>query len=256
VILFLLAHNDDEFFFAPFLRDGVMVGKAVRVCYITHGSLHGADSEVRRAESREALGRLGVGPESILDLGRRLDVFDGTAAEQVDALWPALCRHYEGFTIDRIYAPAWEGGHADHDIAHLLAAHLRTRLEGRTELLEVALYNGYRMPKGLFRVMCYPPAEGEAPIRRPLSLSEALGYSRLMGCYPSQWKSFAGLAPGILYRFLWQRQALCRRVGMRDYGRRPHAGRLLYESRFHTPWEKVERAVRVLERMTGKETIG
>src|SRR6185503_17138294 len=58
---------------------------------------------------------------------------------------------------DEVYTLAWEGGHQDHDAAHLVALAFAQRRG--IPCHEMPLYNGYRSPGSLFRVM-HPFGDG------------------------------------------------------------------------------------------------
>src|SRR6185437_7604917 len=89
-LLVLLAHNDDEFFISPLLAREIATGTRVQVVYLTHGSVYGADSDRRIAESRALLEELGVGPEQVWWVGRQADIFDGSLASHAERAYQAV----------------------------------------------------------------------------------------------------------------------------------------------------------------------
>ena len=104
--LFLSPHNDDECLFAAY----TLMREKPLVVIVTDRDAHlaqGISAEQRREESRRACDLLGV---PVVFLGLK----DGTLEQQRDD----LRRRLEPFASQpwtHIYAPAFQGGHKDHD---------------------------------------------------------------------------------------------------------------------------------------------
>ncbi|HEX5313600.1 MAG TPA: PIG-L family deacetylase [Gammaproteobacteria bacterium] len=224
-VLVLLAHNDDEYFAALRIGEEVRLGSRVRVAYLTHGSIYGADSEARFAESAAVLAASGIRGEDMLAIGRREDIFDLKLHERAGDAYAALRGALAGISIDRLYLPAWEGGHPDHDACHLIGvAFARERgLLGQT--YELPCYNRLRVMKF--------PDDGEAALFTARDRRRALGVLLSARRYRTQRRTFLGLLPGSIARLLLAGRQQYRPVpAARDYSRPPHAGRLFYEKRF------------------------
>lgn len=229
-LLVLLAHNDDEFFISPLLMRELASGTHVRIAYLTHGSIYGADSEQRMAESRAVLGTLGLDADRTLFPGKLAGIFDSRLASEAERAYGAVLEAVAGTRVDRILTTAWEGGHPDHDAANVVATALARTLG--CELFEFPAYNAYRLPRGLFRVMAFAGDRAGTRVTR-IGLAEGFAALRRASLYRSQRRTFLGLSPGASLEFVWRRRQQLRKVpDDRDYGLRPHVGPLLYERRF------------------------
>ena len=232
--LVLLAHNDDEFFISPRILHEKRSGARVRIVFLTHGSIYGAPSAKRSAESAKALASLGIGARDILALGEKESIFDMSLCENMDKAALALNAWLANDPPERIYTHAWEGGHPDHDSAHLLGAFLAKRFGLLDDLYEFPCYGGGWGP--IARVMRLQPGGGEV-IERRLALREGLRALALMRYFPSQFRSLIGLLPESFWRLVVLRRERLRKVPARDYHLRPHPGRLFYERRYGISFE-------------------
>lgn len=232
--LFLFAHNDDEFFVLPWLDKEVSDGNRVICLYTTDGAAYGEDPTRRLNESRKALCPRGVKTEDIIDLGAKLCVRDGNSFKSILPLYNGIRDAAATWSINRIYTPAWEGGHADHDTTHLLAIAL-SKITAAS-VYEFSLYHSYRTPRPFFRCMSLLPASGEISVEK-VSFLTALSWLASCRHYPSQIKAFVGLLPLCLLRILALRSLPIRRVGEGNYLTRPYEGPLFYETQFNVPYK-------------------
>jgi len=228
----VLAHQDDELGMLSRIAYETARGERVWCAYLTDGASR-VPAVVRDAESRAVLERAGVPPQRIGFVGTPR-IADGTLfAHTAAALASLLAWAAPIDAIDRVYAPDWEGGHVDHDAAHLVALAF-ARERGAGETYAFSLYNAWRRPRRLFRVTSFVP--GSAPVlRRRLSLREALAPVAEMARYPSQRSTWLGLAPGFALRAIVRREERLRRADPARVRERPHPGALLYESMFGVP---------------------
>jgi LmbE family N-acetylglucosaminyl deacetylase len=239
--LLLLAHHDDEYFVSARIRREIRAGNRVLVMYTTWGSAYGTSGEARASESLRALGMAGVTGHDVVMLGRDLGVDDGDAGANCLRILAGCRDALRDVTIHRLISPAWEGGHPDHDITHLVARRLAEEWQIRDELYEFPLYTAEGAPRPLFRVNRFGRRAGQT-IHTSLGLRERIWALLLARCYRSQWRSFVGLLPESTIRYLVQGEQQLRRVaqGVSDGGlriERPHAGELFYERRFGTRFE-------------------
>lgn len=234
-VLFLFAHNDDEFFVLPRLEREAAAGHSVVCVYTTDGAAYGESPQRRLAESQAVLERRGVGAESLFPLGFQLGVRDGTSFRHLDSLWSELLSVANGRKISRIYVPAWEGGHADHDAAHLLAVALARVCSA--DVFEFSLYHSHRALGPLFRCMSLIPLEG-ATSSEDVSFRQALSWVLESRRYRSQRRAFLGLLPFCIPQILLRRSLHLRQVSGRNYRRRPYEGTLFYETRFKVPYDE------------------
>jgi N-acetylglucosamine malate deacetylase 1 len=159
----------------------------------------------RRAEAREAAARLGIEPLAFADWpSRELKAHLAEARALV-------ARHLAEVGADQIWAPAYEGGHQDHDVTNFLASLFR----GRASLLEFAEYNAARGVRAN-RL----PVETGAETVLWLTGAEAAWKADLLGLYRSE-RANLGHVRCI--------REVLRPLPLHDYGRAPHAGRLFYE---------------------------
>jgi LmbE family N-acetylglucosaminyl deacetylase len=212
--LYVFAHQDDEVAIAPRIARDVAAGARVVCAFLTDG---GAPA-VRDAESRAVLAELGVRDVIFVGFPER------ELVEHLEEAYHAL----EEIDADEIITLAWEGGHQDHDAAHLVALALATKRGVRC--LEFPLYRGY------FRVLS-PLRGGE---RRRLSAREVVLRVVLSWRYPSQRRSWLWLG-----WWLWLRWSeVVREASVERVLHPPHEGRLLYERRFRFPRERFFAAAR------------
>ncbi|HEY6139021.1 MAG TPA: PIG-L family deacetylase [Thermoanaerobaculia bacterium] len=213
--LFVFAHQDDEVAIAPRIAREVAAGERVVCAFLTDG---GAPA-VRDAESRAVLESLGV--RDVIFVG----LPEGRLVEHLEEAFQAI-----GGDPDEIITLAWEGGHQDHDAAHLVA--LALAIARGVRCIEFPLYHGRRRP---YRVLA-PLRIGET---RRLSMREVWRRAMLCWRYPSQRRTWLGLWWG-----LWKRDEVVCEASAERVLHPPHEGSLLYERRFRFPRERFFAAAR------------
>jgi LmbE family N-acetylglucosaminyl deacetylase len=250
VALFLFAHQDDEFGVFPVIDDCLRRGTRVVCAYLTRGP--NGIAPRRNAESTRVLTALGVNPEDILFAGDQLGIDDTmllTALERADA-W--IVQWFSSFAaIERIHVLAWEGGHHDHDALHALAAQVADRLGLLARLRQFALYNGYRCPGPLFRVLAPLAANGPVESFR-IPLSRRLVHLRSCLQYPSQRMTWVGLFPFVLLHYIIRGRQSLQAVRLERIEERPHADTLYYEARKFCTWEQMQATLREWRRTCGE----
>jgi len=240
--IFLLPHPDDEFGVYAEIEAARAAGRPVLCIFLTDGAAAGQSPERRNAESTAVLTKLGVDRSDIAFLGCRLGVPDGSLAKHLarvkagaEAIIGALAPG------ERLYMPAWEGGHQDHDAAHLLG--LSIAGERRSAAFQFPLYQGACLPGILFRVLAPLPQNGPV-IARMIGWRSRVAYLRHCLSYPSQWKTWVGLLPFVLIEYVTDGSQRLQRVSSERVREAPHAGRLLYERRGFCTWQEFEEATR------------
>lgn len=235
--VFLLPHPDDEI--AVFALLALAVGKVETSCiYLTDGGWGGQDIERRERESREVLAAFSVA--HVRFLGRELSVADGDLFRRLESVFDAveslLAR--ESGPID-IFVPAWEGGHQDHDAAHLVGVRLAGNPGFRVR--QFSIYQGAGLPGPAFRMLSPLAENGEAtPV--PARAAERIRFVRHVLSYPSQWKSMLGLLPVYALRMLARHPFQLQPVRPGRCRTRPHPGPLLYERRGALSWPEFDAA--------------
>ena len=231
VNLFILAHPDDEVAVAPILDRLVRERKQVRIIYLTDGQSGGLPA-VRNAETVHALASLGIDASDACFAGHQNGIADGQLYRHFhDALETVeeWCRPLK--SIAAIYTLAWEGGHPDHDAAQIVAAAFAATRGLRDRVWQVPFYRASdNWPAPAF-TLSSPLSENGPVVSIPLLPSERWLPVKLTRFYRSQWRSFAGLAPVILWHSLTRRALLMQRVRYDRHAERPTARPLLYEMR-------------------------
>ena len=236
-ILVLLAHPDDEFALFPWLGEAVRMGRQVVAVWLTDGGWGGQPLEPRRRESMTVLSRLGLAAMDMHFLGERHGIADGSLMHHADAVAEHVLALAGG--MDRrpaqVWMPAWEGGHQDHDAAHLVGLKVAASLAAGA--WQFPLYNGWKLRGPWFRVLLPLPANGAA-IGLRVSLAERLRCIARCLQYRSQWRSFMGLLPFYVLSMLRREPFRFQRCDADRARGRPHDGALLYERRNGPSWSE------------------
>lgn len=168
---------------------------------------HAARVARRHDEARRAAGLLGLdGFMAARDVPTR------ALKAHLDAGRDAILGAIEGFGIDMLWVPAFEGAHQDHDAANAIAA----TLADRVAVWEFAEYN---FVGGAVRAQAFPEPNGtETELR--LTEAEIAAKTRALRLYASE--------AGNLDYVKAARECF-RPLAAYDYGRPPHAGTLFYQ---------------------------
>ncbi|MGA9852059.1 MAG: PIG-L family deacetylase [Gammaproteobacteria bacterium] len=225
-VLFLLAHNDDEYFASLRIREELHLGNRVFIAYLTYGGRPDEDPGVRVKESLGVLGKSGIREADLLMIGRRKDIRDLRLHEKTVDAYQDLAGLLGDIPIERIYVMAWEGGHPDHDASHLIGMAFACRRNLREQVYEFPAYSR-------FRVM-HPPCDASELLIAGTSRMDAFRTLVSGFSYRSQRRTFLAMLPGSIVQLLllgYQNYWLVPHD--RDYAKPPHAGRLFYERRYH-----------------------
>ncbi len=235
--VFVFAHPDDEFGVFAEIEDTVARGGRPLCVYLTDGAFGGQSAARRRDESLHGLSQLGVAQTDVHFTGEALGIGDGELPQRAaDAVEPLRAILRAASPIGALFVPAWEGGHQDHDAAHVVGLVALRRDALDLEPLQFALYTGYRRRGSLFRVLTPLPANGPITGRR-LRLAERIRYLRYCTSYPSQWKSWVGLFPFVLLRYITLGRQELQVVSATRLTEPPHDGAPLYERRGFYRWK-------------------
>ncbi len=239
-VVFIFAHQDDEFSAAPWIDEEITAGHRVSCAYLTDGSAR-ADASVRDAESLSALALLGVRREDVAFLSDRERIHDGALVSNLDRASALLggWLNVHAPSAARIYSLAWEGGHPDHDAAHLVALAAAVARGLVEDSWQLSIYNAYRCPKPLYRVLKQLPSSRRRRIRS-YSVRDAWRFANFCWHYPSQRRTWIGLFPEAAMRRLVIRRDVVVQFDVARVLERPHPGELLYERMFGTSYEEFE----------------
>ncbi len=229
--LLLLPHPDDEFACSMRVRAMVRNGIEVHCAFLTDGGYGGQSITRRRYESLRVLRTLGVTEQQVHWLGQRHAIPDGALHRHLvpamDAL-VELTKHVGD--IDSLHIPAWEGGHQDHDAAHLLGLALAER-NSSMSVGQFPLYTGAGLLGPWFKVLSPLEANGPAVSTYRAKWSERVRAVLLCLSYVSQWRTWAGLLPFFAARMAADGCFREQAVSVSRIQEPPHSGRLLYERR-------------------------
>lgn len=243
VVWFLFAHPDDEFFCSAFLAEEMHAGAEIHCAYLTDGGYGGQSVHRRMNESLRVLNHYGIAVENVHFVGVENNIPDGFLPQHLEK----ALRELDGALVSRptrIYTPAWEGGHQDHDVCHAIALHIATK-RSCSNVYQFALYNGYDTRAPWFRVMS--PLRENGPVEvLSLSPSDVLQCLANGFAYPSQWRTWAALLPFAAARMVKERRIVRQRASLARLSERPHSGALLYERRGIATFDHVQGAVRKL----------
>lgn len=234
-VLALFAHPDDEFAVFPWLQAAARDGRKTYCVWLTDGGAGGQDILRRNRESIRVLDRLGLDVTDMHFVGAEWNVPDGGLYLRLDDVVPRLVERFGHFALmAELLIPAWEGGHHDHDAAHL--AGLALAAPGR-EIRQYSLYQGNKLSGPWFRVLSPLPENGPQDVIST-TLWERLGHAVRCLRYSSQWRSFLGLLPFYLLRMLRTDAFVLQPVDPARTVVRPHDGLLLYERRGGPTWQE------------------
>jgi hypothetical protein len=234
VALFLFAHQDDEFGVYHAIDLCVARGQRVVCAYLTRGAAR------RNDESIAVLTAMGVARDDIVFAGDALAIDDGSLPAHLAQAIAWIDGWFGAFeAVGQVCVTAWEGGHHDHDVLHVLAVHAAERRGLLSRLRQYSLYNGYRLPGALFRVLA-PLAANGAVSAMPIPWPSRLRHLRRCLRYRSQRRTWLGLFPFVLLHYLLRGVQQLQPVSMARLAQKPHAGPLFYERRYGFSWEQMQ----------------
>ena len=217
-VLLLIPHPDDEVVgFAVAIRRARATGTRIFAVYLTtgvptagaawpwHRAGHQERVDRRRREALTAAADLGIEPLAFAECPSR-ELKAHLAETRL-----RIAGHLRAVAADQIWAPAYEGGHQDHDVTNFVASLFRSEIA----VLEFSEYN---VARGV-RSNHFPSETGQETILW-LDAAEAAWKKKLIAHYRSE--------RGNLRHIRFVREVL-RPLPLHHYGRPPHPGRLFYQ---------------------------
>ncbi|HUO11821.1 MAG TPA: PIG-L family deacetylase [Caulobacteraceae bacterium] len=218
-ILIIAPHPDDEVVACcAAIGRARATGATVRVIFITHGCVsretmwpwararYGAVVARRRAEADAVLAKLGLGAAGWSDRPAR-------------ALWRHLPdaeaeirQAVARYAVDQLWAPAFEGGNADHDAANAIAAQFAA---AGLSVLEFAEYN---LSGGRVNSHAFPVSHGDE-VTLDLTAEERAAKRQALALYASERQNLS---------YVKVEREVFRPLPAHDYAAPPHPGRLWY----------------------------
>lgn len=229
--LFIMAHQDDEFGIFGEIELCLSDGNRAIMIYLTDGGAGKAAPSIRNQESISVLRSLGVQQSDIHFMGYDLGIPDGHLVDHLDQAYSAvidISQHAKNVT--KVVMHAWEGGHQDHDAAHLVGIAIARKYGVIGASRQFPLYR--RDPRSQMPFVMFRPLSANGDISTTsIPLARRVGYIALMTRYRSQKKTFLGLMPLILWHYTISGTQLLQPVNLARIDNEPHAGQLLYEKR-------------------------
>ena len=212
--LFVMAHPDDEF--GIYGRMLQLCDQGTELwCVWTLG-----ENAIRDAEATRAMAAAGV-PEGHLLF---LKVGGLGTAQSVGQAVRALSGFLESHPCDEIYAPAFEGGHVQHDLTQFATVQSIERVGVASRVYEYPLYNLAGARINLFRL-----TPGTTPVSGITLDPQRVAFIRgLAHCYPSQRHVTEGFLRIMPYSR--QSQPRWRAIPARDYAGPPYRGLLWHDA--------------------------
>ena len=244
--IFLFAHQDDETGVFQTILDELNMNRQVLCLFFTTGVKKESDAAQRDNESISVLTKLGVEREDISFIGNELGISDGDLINSMAQVANWLERDLlKKDHVVRIYVPAWEGGHPDHDALHAISVVIGQKFQRLSLMRQYSLYNGYRCCGPLFRTFMPLPENGPVEKTKVTWRNRVrfLGYCLQ---YPSQLMTWIGLFPMMLTHYvLWGTQNL-QPVSRNRITSPPHQGPLYYERRKFSTYSLVREKISAL----------
>lgn len=229
--LFLFAHQDDEYGVFPVLERLAARGEPLAVAYLTSGTPDGSTSARRNAESIRVLALLGLTPAQIHFPGASLNIPDGQLYQHVQLACEGVKHLFKDIPPPtRIFTPAWEGGHQDHDAAHIAACSLALEFACLETSRQFPLYHGQGLPGILWHTFS-PLAKNGQVESICLTWSQRWRYLGYCLTYHSQWLTWLGLYPPYAVNILSKGRQYMQPLSLDRLRSAPHPGKLLYQRR-------------------------
>ncbi|MGE0849772.1 MAG: PIG-L deacetylase family protein [Hyphomicrobiaceae bacterium] len=251
MLLFLLAHQDDELMVAPLILAAKRNGERIGVVYLTDGGAGSVTPATRNAETRRALATLGVDVvREVWFLGERLGIPDRFCYEHLSSAHSALLALVRELPpITAIYTHAWEGGNPDHDAVHVVALGIGRALRIEQAVFQIPFYRATRRGPLPFRVFAPLAANGEV-MWYPVSRVQRLRLLDLIRFFPSQVQAFVRLGPFMLIDALWRNGLPVQHASLARILQRPMPEPLRYERHGHDRFDRILPYIEMYRRST------
>ncbi|MEM6415335.1 MAG: PIG-L family deacetylase [Pseudomonadota bacterium] len=234
-VLFLLAHPDDEILVRPLIVRSLKANGAI-VVYLTKGN--GNDAQIRPLEALKALEDIGVPKQAVFFIGHELDILDGKAISNLQPLFDRLTDQAFLPSIGSLVTHAFEGGHPDHDAAHIIGLKLAHFFSISQVSFAIPFY---RRSKSGFPpyIVQYPPPDVPGFQRIHLDFDEAITIVLAIRHHPSQIKTFIGLGPWLIMRAIFDRTLYVQKLSESVAPNRPMDEPLLIEKRYNVLFQNI-----------------
>ena len=196
--VFIFAHCDDELFCLPLLLEKDIDKTLIFLTTLKREQEIDSRVNTRQKEALRANQFLGkFGNVKTLFFGG--EVFDGTIHTDFDSVkFDNLTQIVLKEKPSELVTLSYEAGHQDHDSVQLI-----TRMLSKNHSLKLRCFSGYRASASsprLFLVLKPIDSLQKIPFNRLLSVFASI---RLILIYKSQIKTWVGLAPALILRYVF-----------------------------------------------------
>lgn len=231
--VFLFPHQDDELGCFFEIQKENKLGNNVIIFFLTSGTHNGKISYRRNLESTNVLSCLGCKKKKIFFINNNIKSQDGKLIENIEIVHNIIYKKLKKINnLSRLYFPAWEGGHQDHDASHLIGVSLAKKFKIIKNSYQFPLYTGIGLCGSFFKLF-NPIYRNGRPIAFNIPWNKRIKYLRLALNYPSQFKSFIGIFPFFLFHYFFFGTQVLQPISIHRVKSRPHQGKLLYERRYN-----------------------
>ena len=242
--LYLLSHQDDEIAILKSLKNTIQSGNSIHIYFLTNGNpsdYENSDLIKRREnESLKVLYDLGIKPENIEFIGRKLNINSYKLINNLDEVYEILFDKINKLQMNEmtIYTHAWEGGNLDHDSSFVISLKLLRKVAKIKSGYQFPFYNSYKIPIYFFRVF-HPIDQNGSHENINLSFTEKLQFIKYLFEYSSQLKIWIGLYPFIIFKILINEYNILQKIKKNFSLKKPHENMLWYEKQKFAKFDQV-----------------
>ena len=229
MIVFLLAHPDDEIAVFNKLEMTRKAGDRVLLIYLTSGYKASCTNSTRESESLKVLSKFGINADSVIFLGHRFQILDGLLVYNLEKTYGELIKILDTINISEIYFHAWEGGHEDHDATYLLGMSIAINFNKLNNSFQFPFYNGKNIVFG-FKIFNPILLNGYTKDYK-IKIIDRFKFVFYCLSYRSQWQTMIVLIPSLSFYYLFYGCQIIQSSNLFVGNSRPHSGLLLYERR-------------------------
>lgn len=238
-LVVLLPHYDDEVFVVFPLLQIPKYKEQILFVFIIQDK-----SEVRKKESLRFLQSYGFSIKQVLFLDQLISVPDGAVIQYLQTIESYLKKYLNPFQLDYFIAPAWEGGHQDHDACYVLSNKLA--LDFSCQSAHYCTYTGYKSKGKFFNIIKPIPNQNQEISYsnltvEPISMLQILGLIWRIRFFPSQFKTWIGILPMLIIRLFTYRKIPMLMGDLKISQKPPHDGLLLYERYSRMTYEQFKK---------------
>lgn len=233
-IFFIFSHQDDEFGLFNVIEKAIKKQQNVFVIYLTSGfktknKNNKKKLQFRDKESFKILLKLGVNPNNIIFLGKKLNIPFYALYKNLNTVYQnisKLLKKHKGKHI--IYTHAWEGGNEDHDACYIIVRKILYHNLKVIKCFEFSQYHNYKTKILPFKVQNFIPDKRKIH-KTKIKFYDKIKYISYLFNYTSQLYIWFPIYPFVIRKILINDYGNLKRVNKNSIIVKPHEGKLLYE---------------------------